>query len=293
MTGAIIALSAALLVAGGCRRAPVVPGAASGPRVVSLAPNLTEIACAVGGARRLVGRTDVCNYPPETTANIPIIGSFGRPFMETLLTQHPTAVIEVDLEDKTIADLFTRLGIAHHRIACQRLADIPPAIRAVGRVVNCQARADTLAETVASGLAARQAALAATPATNRPLVFVAVWWDPLMTVGRNAFISEVVTLAGGRNLGDELPRDYGTVSLEWVLERNPDVIVSLSPGTPGTTQARLAGRAGWCDVRAVRNGRVLDAFDLDVLSRPGPRVLAGIDQLRQALAAGDRQAGAP
>lgn len=287
---------AALLVAGACRRAPE-PAAkatdATAPRIVSLAPSLTEIVCGVGAADQLVGRTDVCNFPPGVTAQVPVVGNFGKPFMESLLAQRPTAVIEVDLEDESVAALFTRLGIQHHRIPCQRLSDIPPAIRLVGRIVNRTAPAEALADAVSSGLAARQAAVAATPATNQPLVFVAVWWDPLMTVGRSSFISEVVRLAGGRNLGDEMTRDYCTVSPEWVLERDPDVIVCLSPGAPGTALARLAGRTGWRDLRAVRAGRVLDAFDLDVLSRPGPRVLVGIDQLRRALERGNREAGPP
>jgi iron complex transport system substrate-binding protein len=236
----------------------------------------------------------VCNFPPDATARIPIIGSFGKPFLESLLAQRPTDVIEVDLEDESVTDLFTRLGIAHHRIPCQRLADIPPAIRLVGRIVGRNAEAEALAEALAAGLAAHRTAVARTPAADRPLVFVTVWWDPLMTVGRSAFISEVVDLAGGRNLGDELPRDYNTISPEWVLERNPDVILCLTPGTPGTAQARLAGRAGWRELRAVQNGRVLDGFDLDVLSRPGPRVLAAIDQLSRALTnAANRQAGPP
>jgi iron complex transport system substrate-binding protein len=284
-------------MAGACRRAaePAAPAAgAAAPRVASLAPSLTEIICALGAGDRLVGRTDVCNFPPDATARIPIIGSFGKPFLESLLAQRPTDVIEVDLEDESVTDLFTRLGIAHHRIPCQRLADIPPAIRLVGRIVGRNAEAEALAEALAAGLAAHRTAVARTPAADRPLVFVTVWWDPLMTVGRSAFISEVVDLAGGRNLGDELPRDYNTISPEWVLERNPDVILCLTPGTPGTAQARLAGRAGWRELRAVQNGRVLDGFDLDVLSRPGPRVLAAIDQLSRALTnAANRQAGPP
>lgn len=285
-----------LLAAGACRRTakPVaLPAGPTGPRVVSLAPNLTEIICAVGAAGHLCGRTDVCNFPPEVIRRVPIIGNFGKPFMEALLAQHPTDVIEVDLEDKSIAALFVRLGIAHHRIPCQRLADIPTAIRQVGRITEHQAQADALADTISSGLTVRQAVLTATSVTNRPLVFVAVWWDPLMTVGRNAFVSEVISLAGGRNLGDELARDYCTVSSEWVLEHNPDVIICLSPGASGTALARLVDRVGWRDLRAVQSGRVLDGFDLDILSRPGPRVLEGIDQLRRMLAASGQPAVTP
>jgi iron complex transport system substrate-binding protein len=104
-----------------------------------------------------------------------------------------------------------------------------------------------------------------------------------MTVGQGSFVAELIALAGGCNIGDELTRDYATVSLEWVLDRDPDLIVSLVPGAPGAAQARLAERIGWRELRAVREQRVLDGFDLDTLSRPGPRVLEAVDHLTRAL----------
>jgi iron complex transport system substrate-binding protein len=143
------------------------------------------------------------------------------------------------------------------------------------------------AEPLAQRLSARIAGLriAAAAMTNRPAVFIEIWHDPVMTVGRGAFLSELVGLAGGRNLGDEVDKDYFTVSAEWVVARNPDIILCFymsDPDLPG----RFRRRAGWEGTRAVRDGRICAGFDNDALLRPGPRVLEGIEALRACIRPG-------
>jgi iron complex transport system substrate-binding protein len=267
------------LALAGCRRAPHPASAPDGaPRIVSLAPNLTEIVCAVGGAESLVGRTDVCNRPSNVVARVPVVGGFGRPYLEPLLAQHPALVLEVDLEDKTMGATLDRLGIGHRKINCRHLTEIPDAIREVGRLTAHAAAGETLARSVENGIRERQTAAAAVPPAKRPLVYVEIWGDPLMTPGRDSFVSEAVALAGGRNLGDELPQDYATVSPEWVLTRNPDVILCLFMA-PGGAGRQVMARHGWQNVRAVQQQRVYDRFDMDALLRPGPRVLEGVAQL--------------
>ena len=105
-----------------------------------------------------------------------------------------------------------------------------------------------------------------------------------MTAGRNSFVAELVTLAGGRNLGDELTQDYVTVSTEWLLQRDPDLIICLYPGALRTQYAATNKKLGWAALRAVQAGRVYSDFTIDTILRPGPRVLDGIEQLRQVIA---------
>jgi iron complex transport system substrate-binding protein len=112
---------------------------------------------------------------------------------------------------------------------------------------------------------------------------VIVWWEPLMTVGRPSFIADLVTLAGGRIITSDIDRDYFTVSEEWVLRQNPDVILSLGAAAPGATLSRLRGTTGWRALQAVKDGRVYDAFDPDIVCRPGPRILTAADQIRAVL----------
>jgi iron complex transport system substrate-binding protein len=279
------ALMALLLVTGCSRQAPppaTPPATPAVPRLVSLAPNLTELICAVGGADRLVGRTDVCNYPSNLIANIPIVGGFGRPYLEPLLNQQPTLVLDVALADKSIGAALNRLGIARRQIACQRLDDIPRAARLIGQLAGYPADGEALARRLADGIRTRRDAVTQTPTAQRPTVYVELW-D--MTAGRNSFVAELVALAGGHNIGDELAQDYVTVSTEWLLQRDPDLIICLYPGALRTQYAATNKKLGWAALRAVQAGRVYSDFTIDTILRPGPRVLEGLEQLRQVIAA--------
>jgi iron complex transport system substrate-binding protein len=282
---------ALLVLLTGCRREPAVaPAAAEGPRVASLAPSVTEMVFAVGGGDRLVGRTTACNYPPEAAA-VPVVGGFGEPSVERLLVARPTVVLDVALADETIGGRLEKAGLRRERVRCERLDDIPAALEVVGRCVGEDARAATLAAELRAGIAALRAGAAG--ATNRPTVYVEIWNDPLMTAGRDSFLSDLVALAGGQNLGDEADRDYFQVSSEWVVARNPDVVLCGYRSAEGQARDTVLRRSGWENVRAVRAGRVYDGFDNDILLRPGPRVLEAARALRDRLAPPSAPAAAP
>jgi iron complex transport system substrate-binding protein len=106
-----------------------------------------------------------------------------------------------------------------------------------------------------------------------------------MTAGRASFVAELVRLAGGRNIADEIERDYTQVSAEWVIAKDPEIILCLNDSP--SAQAPLAAyrqRPGWGSVRAVRTGRVYGGFDTKVMLKPGPRLLQTVALLRTRLA---------
>lgn len=275
------------LLAAGCGRNPSVPpatAAAGAPRIVSLAPNLTEILCEIGAADTLVGRTTVCTRPANLVSNIPLIGGFGSPSLELLLARKPTLVLHVDLEDPAIARNMEALKIPHESIPCATLDDIPKTVTRLGQIAGRVPEADALAARIRDGIATLRTS--APSPSNAPLVFVEIWSDPLITCGRKSFIADLVRLAGGRNLGDEIDSDYAEVSSEWVVTRDPEVILYLgmTQGQPG--RERVESRSGWALLRAVRNGRVYDQLNTDILTRPGPHVFEGVAQMRECIAGG-------
>lgn len=283
---AAVRIAAAWLCAewgGGCgpRALPSAPPAGA-ERVVSLAPNLTEIVCAVGAAGLLVGRSSACDYPPEIVARLPVAGDFGRPATERLLALRPTLVLAADLEDKTLPEGLRRAGIRFEVVNCRTLDDIPCAIREVGRLCGREAEAEALAGRIERGIAERRSAAAA-PA--RPVVYAELWHDPILTVGAGSFISEMIGLAGGRNLGDTVAREYFEASPEWVLAANPDVILGLGMDGVADLEARLRARPGFAALRAVRERRMVTGIPPDLLLRPGPRVLEATDELKRRLEA--------
>lgn len=276
-----------LPLVGGCGRSPqpAVPEdsheTTAPVRVVSLAPNLTEMICAIGAADRLVGRTNVCDYPADALRGVPVVGGFGAPSLERLVEARPTLVVEVDLADESVARKIRHLGMAHRRVPCRTLADIPVALRTLGALLGCEAAAEAQATAFEADLARLRAALP--PAAERPTVYAEIWGDPAMTAGKDSLVGELITLAGGRNLGDAFSRDYVQVSTEWVIKEDPAVILCFYELAGTSPRAAVARRTGWGLMRAVRAGSVHDGFDINLVLKPGPRVLQSVPLLRAAI----------
>jgi len=245
-----------------------------------LAPSLTEMLFAIGAGSNVVGRTEYCNYP-AAVSNCAVVGQFGRPTLEGIAAMQPTHVWYVAIENRAMGENFAKLGWQGGQIACARIGDIPVALEALGAATGHRAEAHALAATLQEGFEVRRAA--AQQRTHRPTVLVVLAWEPLLTVGGHSFIADIVELAGGELITANFPREYFTVSEEWVLKQNPQVIVCLDGMVATAAIKKLRQRLGWKLLPAVTEDRVYDQFDLDIMCRPGPRILQAIDDLRQVL----------
>ena len=273
----MIALSVVLLLAG-CDK-PAEQKQTDQKRVISLAPHLTKIVCAIGGSDFLVGRTTACDYPPNVVSNISVVGGFGAPSLEAMMALRPTLVLYGDLDDKSLPQKMDSVGLIHAMVPCNTLDDIPHAVLVIGDHLHRKTAARELAAKLMSSIAALRSK---TP-TNCPSVFIEIWSDPLMTAGKASFVSELVRLAGGRNIGDEIEKDYAQVSSEWVVSKSPEIVLCLGTPPKGEGRHLVLSRAGWANIPAVRSGRVYDRLSTDILTRPGPRVLNGIEELRTCI----------
>ncbi len=271
---------ASLLAFSGCRKAErpqALP--ASGPRLISLAPNLTEMIFAVGAGSNLVGRTSACDTPAAALA-VPVVGGYGDPSFEMLLSLQPDHILYVDMLNKDFDARLRERGLDSKLIRCLHLDDIPAALAEVGRLAGRASQGEELAASLREEIRAARAALSnSTP----PRVFVELWDDPLYTVGRGSFVSELVTLAGGTNIGDEVDSPYFAASPEWVIDRNPEVILCLFMDQSHQTVKRVTSVPAFASLSAVKNGRVYADFDLTELLRPGPRVMRSVAALRRCL----------
>jgi len=253
-----------------------------GVRIVSLAPSLTEMIVAIGAQDVLVGRTSACDHPKEIIADIPIVGGFGKPSLETLLALAPTAIVDTDLEDESMAARFEALGIRHVRIRCKRVDDIPAGIRTLGDLAGRKGPAEQLAARLEQALEAARDTLQA--ATNRPGVYVEIWHDPFMTAGKHTYLTDLIRLAGGKNIAGEVNQEYFRVSPEFVLTRNPDVVICAYMASGQDVSQMVRRRQGWENVRALETGALFCNENNDILLRPGPRVLEGIEALKRCIA---------
>jgi ABC-type Fe3+-hydroxamate transport system substrate-binding protein len=259
-------------------------------RVVSLIPAATELVFALGGGDRLVGRTSWCDYPPAA-ARVANVGDGLAPNLEAVIARKPDLVLLYRSgQDANAAQRFYELGIPTLQLAFDRLADVPRLARLLGPLVGREQSADSLARWFDSALAAvsvpqeaetldsAAATIGGTPARRRPRVFILAWDQPPMTIGAGSFLSELVTRAGGENLFADLPAPSGTVSIEAVARRDPDVILAQAGGVAG-----IAARPEWRPVRAVREGRFVE-ISSSAFNRPSPRAPDAIRELRADLA---------
>jgi iron complex transport system substrate-binding protein len=276
----IFPVFAALLCLTGCSREN--KESSSRKRVVSLAPSITEIVCAIEGEDLLVGRTTACDYPPEIIEQVPAIGGFGAPSLELLVSVSPTLILDVDLADEALCKKMDSLGLQRERINCSNLDDIPRALIKTGRLLDRKDQAETLSRNLRENIAKLRTRAA--NITNRPSVYVEIWHDPIYTVGHDSFISELIHLAGGKNLGDEVNKEFFQISPEWIVSKDPDIILCLYMAKKTPAKHIVMNRPGWHNVKAIKNSRVYDGFKNNLILRPGPRTLEGIEQLRKCIA---------
>lgn len=281
-------MALAMLSAGACGRdagAPPGPREDARPvRVVSLSPAITEIICAIGAEESLVGRSSVCTEPKGIADRVPVAGEFGAPVMETLVKLRPAWVLVSDMENKALPGEVAALGIGFRRMPCRALDDVPRVIRETGALVRKPREAENLARRIEAGLSevrARSAAGGGDAGPHRPRVYVEIWGDPAMSVGGTSFISELVTLASGTNIMSDVTQDYFNVSPETVVRRDPEVIFSLDTGDSASACRRMSSRAGWSGVSAVKNRRCYGGLDVNLIERPGPRILQAVEVLQK------------
>ena len=218
------------------------------PRIVSLAPHLTELVYAAGGGDTLVGTVEFSDFP-EAARALPRVGDAWRVDLERLLALHPDVVLT--WTSGTPPDIVARLDALHLRrvdIATFRLADVPVALRTLGELTGTPAIARAAADSFSTQIAALRDQYAhATPVT----VFIQLDDQPLFTVNSRHIISEIVELCGGRNVFAALPQLAPSISVEAVVAADPQVILS----TDDTIADPAAQWQSWQRLTSVRAGR--------------------------------------
>jgi iron complex transport system substrate-binding protein len=243
--------------------------AAPARRIASLIPATTELLFAIGAGDAVVGRTTWCDYPAGAL-KIPSLGDGISPNLEAILATHPDLVILYNSSRN--ADAATRLRTARIpalRLNTDGLDDVGRVARLLGRATGHERGADSVAAVFDTALAS--ATVGAGP--KAPKVLLLVWEQPPMTIGRGSFLSELVERAGGRNLFDDVAASAGTVSIEAVAARDPDLILTASEGP-----VAFVSRPEWQVVRAVRERRLIQVTGSE-FNRPGPRSPLAIREL--------------
>lgn len=250
-------------------------------RIVSFGPSITEILFALGLGERVVGIDDYSDYPQEARS-IPSIGSAYSPSIEKLVELQPDLVLT--LEHKQLNSELEALGMKYLIIDPNDIDGIFRDIELVGAVTGTEDEAekliDSMQDTVERILDRMEDALPVKVLFIIDATDLTLPW----TAGPGSFIDVLITMAGGENIAAEAPSAWAQLSLEQIVSSDPDVIIiqTMTGGVPTVTVETLAEHPIWGKMRAVIQGNVC-LIDGDLVSRPGPRIVQGLEALARIL----------
>ena len=256
-------------------RAVALPGPAR--RIVSLSPSTTELLFAIGAGGRVVGRTRWCDFPPQAAA-VPSVGDGLNPNLELVLSRKPDLVVfYASTANQDVIARLDGLGLGTASVRLDRLDDVPRVARLLGRLTGATARAESLAAPFEAELDSARAARAAGDNDPTRRVAVVSWDNPPIIIGAGSFLTELIELAGARNVFDDVAQPSAQTGIEAIAAREPDALLVLGEGVPA-----FARRPEWQAVGAVRR-RSFVAVQGSEFERPGFRSLDAVRTLRAAL----------
>lgn len=245
-------------------------------RIVSLAPSITETLFALGVGDRVVAVSDYCDYPPEVK-RLPRVGSFNAPSVEAVLAQRPDLVIGAPSPGNHENVLtMERLGVAVEIVDPERLADVPVVTRRIAAVAGVPEAGERLVTAMARAMDAVRARVAGAP---KPRTLMLVGQDPLIAVGPDSFLGEMLVEAGAQNVAPS--GGWPRLNVEVVIAADPEVIIDCSMGTEAGT-ATLGFWTRFPSLAAVRAQHVYPFRSFEAL-RPGPRLAEALEELARLL----------
>lgn len=248
-------------------------------RIVSLSPGNTEILFALGLDEKIVGVTNYCDYPVQAQSK-PKVGGFVEINIEKVIELDPDVVFATGGVQAEIVQNLTELGLTVVVVQPKTLQEVLDAIELVGKAVGEPVKAKALTSQLQARIDGIRARVKSWAKREPRKVLYELWYDPLMTVGPGSFIHDLIVTAGGINIAGDSNQPYPVISLETVVAGDPDVIIyshgAMSPKEVGD-------RKGWQEIEAVHAGRIILIPDENILSRPGPRLVDGLEAMARAI----------
>jgi len=245
-------------------------------RLICLAPSLADDVYALGAGADVIAVSDYTKYPPETQKK-PSIGLPLSPSMETIVAMHPDLVLgtaDTNLSE-TIKQL-ERLNIPVFVVNPRGLQGIYKSLESLGKVLVYEAAAKNLVASLQRREAAIRRRVAGKPAVN---LLMPIWYDPIMTIGRYAYINELIELAGGHSVTSDIPQEWPQISLEAVIARAPEALLLVRGSA--MSMDKIVDRPGWQALPALRNHRVY--YVGEQIEYPSPVAFDALEELAKEL----------
>jgi len=260
----------------GCQSSSKTGQITEGPRYVSITPANTEILFALGLDKEIVAVTNYCNYPVRALSREKV-GTFSNPSIEKIVSLKPDIVFATGLEQ---AETVRKLQLLKQNVVLidpENFAQLFDAISLAGKLTGRTGAAESILKSMKKRLSVIKER---TTFHNRlPRILVLVSTNPLMAAGSGSFIDEMIEIAGGQNAAKDLIRPYCRITDEFLIQKDPELIMVLHCGM----KQFIMGEDRWKNVSAVKEGRVYDDINPDILCRPGPRMIIGLEEIAKRI----------
>lgn len=242
-------------------------------RIITLAPHAAESLYAAGAGDKLVGTVDYSDYPPEAK-KVQRVGGYSRIDLEAVAALKPDLVLAWESgNNMTQVEKLRALGLTVYVSQPNKMENVADQLERMGQLAGTEAAANAAAASFRKRLAGLRAANGNKPKVR---VFYQIWKSPLMTVGGPQIISDAITLCGGTNVFGHLKQMAPTVSVEAVLEADPEVIVATGMGD--AKPEWLHDWDKWTRMTAVKRDNLFH-INPDIMQRHTPRILDGAEKL--------------
>jgi len=251
--------------------------------VVSLAPSNTEILFAVGAGDQVIGRDEFSDYPDQANTLPSVGGGFGDYNLEAIVDLEPDLVLAAEINTPEQVKSMEDLGLTVFLLPNPTsLEEMYGNLSTVAKLTGHESETEELVEALRERVSQVEAGIES--AEDQPTAFYELdATDPSApwTAGSGTFINTLITMAGGMNIASDMEGQYLQISVEELLVRDPQVIL-LGDSAYGVTAESLSERPGWNNNSALVNSKIY-AFDDNLVSRPGPRLVDGLEELARLL----------
>ncbi len=242
-------------------------------RVISLAPNITEIMFALSCEHLLAGNTTACNYP-EKAKKIYKVGDYLNPDLERILSLNPDIILADDGLNILKLNQLKKFGIDIRIFKNNNFQDVKNSIKKIGKILKKQEKARSLLRTWDK----KVNHIRKQSKGKKFKVLVMLWHNPVYVPGRDTFISDLLKICNCKNITDDGGEGYFNYNSEKIIEKNPDIIISVFHNVKNGKEI-IKSKKEWRDIKAVKKGYIYDEIDPDLLLRPGPRMISGLEEL--------------
>ncbi len=240
-------------------------------RIISTSPGITELLFSLGADPEVIAVTSNCNYPPEARKRT----SVGDMLLDTekIIALTPDLIVsDANLRMEQMRK-FESIGLPVFTINCSGVASLKESMMRLGKALKKEKRAEELCTEIDTRIGKIRSRIASAPSYGSVTVFVEIWDKPLMTAGKSTFFNDLIEMAGGVNAFTETKIPYPTISVENLIEKNPEVMILTTSRREDILNNQL-----YRGINAVKNSRV-HPINPDIIARPTPRMVEAVELL--------------